>query len=85
MEQGAACLDLVTPTHFTDAVLEALGEERWPVPVVWNCGGYESVETLKRLEGRVQVYLPCLLYTSRCVIRDRSSTSALTCPFTFEK
>ena len=55
VEQGAACLDLVTPTHFTDAVLEALGEERWPVPVVWNCGGYESVETLKRLEDRVQV------------------------------
>ena len=58
VEQGAACLDLVTPTHFTDAVLEALGEERWPVPVVWNCGGYESVETLKRLEGPGQVYLP---------------------------
>ena len=62
MEQGAACLDLVTPTHFTDAVLEALGEDRWPVPVVWNCGGYESVETLKRLENRVQVYLPDLKY-----------------------
>ena len=62
VEQGAACLDLVTPSHFTDAVLEALGEERWPVPVVWNCGGYESVETLKRLENRVQVYLPDLKY-----------------------
>ena len=62
VEQGAACLDLVTPTHFTDAVLEALGEERWPVPVVWNCGGDESVETLKRLENRVQVYLPDLKY-----------------------
>ena len=60
VDQGAACLDLVTPTHFTDAVLEALGDEPWPVPVVWNCGGYESVETLKRLEGRVQVYLPDL-------------------------
>ena len=62
VEQGAACLDLVTPTHFTDAVLEALGEERWPVPVVWNCGGYESVETLRLLEGKVQVYLPDLKY-----------------------
>ena len=62
VDQGAACLDLVTPTHFMDAVLEALGEESWPVPVVWNCGGYESVETLKRLEGRVQVYLPDLKY-----------------------
>ena len=59
---GAACLDLVTPTHFTPAVLEALGTEPWPVPVVWNCGGYESVETLRLLEGRVQVYLPDLKY-----------------------
>ena len=60
--QGAACLDLVTPTHFTPAILEALGEEPWPVPVVWNCGGYETPETLRLLEGRVQVYLPDLKY-----------------------
>lgn len=60
--QGAACLDLVTPTHFTPAILEALGEERWPVPVVWNSGGYEKPETLRLLEGRVQVYLPDLKY-----------------------
>ena len=62
IDQGAACLDLVTPTHFTDAVLEALGDEEWPVPVVWNCGGYEKPETLRRLEGKVQVYLPDLKY-----------------------
>ena len=62
VHQGAACLDLVTPTHFTDAVLEALGDEEWPVPVVWNCGGYEKPETLRRLEGKVRVYLPDLKY-----------------------
>ena len=60
--QGAACLDLVTPSHFTPAILEALGNETWPVPVVWNCGGYESVETLRLLEGKIQVYLPDLKY-----------------------
>ena len=60
--QGASCLDLVTPAHFTPAVLEALGEEPWPVPVVWNCGGYEKPETLRLLEGRVQIYLPDLKY-----------------------
>ena len=60
--QGAACLDLVTPTHFTPAILEALGQKPWPVPVVWNCGGYEKAETLRLLEGRVQVYLPDLKY-----------------------
>ena len=62
IDQGAACLDLVTPTHFTPAILEALGDEVWPVPVVWNCGGYENPETLRQLEGKVQVYLPDLKY-----------------------
>ena len=60
--QGAACLDLVTPTYFTPVILEALGEEPWPVPVVWNCGGYEKPDTLRLLEGKVQVYLPDLKY-----------------------
>lgn len=60
--RGAACLDLVTPTHFTPAILEALGDEPWPVPVVWNCGGYEKPDTLGLLEGKVQVYLPDLKY-----------------------
>lgn len=62
IDQGAACLDLVTPTHFTSVILEALGEEPWPVPVVWNSGGYEKPETLRLLEGKVQVYLPDLKY-----------------------
>lgn len=62
IDQGASCLDLVTPTHFTPAILEALGEEKWPVPVVWNSGGYEKPETLRLLEGKVQVYLPDLKY-----------------------
>lgn len=60
--RGASCLDLVTPTHFTPVILEALGEGPWPVPVVWNCGGYEKAETLRLLEGRVQVYLPDMKY-----------------------
>ena len=71
--QGAACLDLVTPTHFTPAILEALGDEKWPVPVVWNCGGYESVETLRRLEGRVQVYLPDFKYALSAPAREYSA------------
>ena len=62
VEEGAACLDLVTPSHFTPAILEALGGDPWPVPVVWNCGGYERPETIRSLEGRVQVYLPDLKY-----------------------
>ena len=62
IDQGAACIDLVTPTHFTPVILEALGDEPWPVPVVWNSGGYEKPQTLRLLEGKVQVYLPDLKY-----------------------
>ena len=59
---GASCLDLVTPTPFTPMILEALGEKRWDVPVVWNCGGYEKVEILRQLEGKVNVFLPDFKY-----------------------
>ncbi len=59
--QGAHNLNLVTPTHFTPWILEALDPVP-PVPVVWNCGGYERVETLRTLEGKVQIYLPDLKY-----------------------
>ena len=59
--RGAACIDLVTPTHFTPVILESLAEPL-PVPVVWNSGGYEKPETLRLLEGKVQVYLPDLKY-----------------------
>ncbi len=62
IDRGASCLDLVTPTHFTPPVLEALGDESWPVPVVWNSGGYEKAQTLRLLEGKVQVYLPDMKY-----------------------
>lgn len=59
--QGAQTVELVTATHFVPFILPAL-EEPLPVPLVYNCGGYESVETLRQLEGRVQVYLPDLKY-----------------------
>ena len=61
IEQGAHNINLVNPTHFSRAILESL-EGGLPVPVVWNTGGYEKVETLRALEGRVQVYLPDLKY-----------------------
>lgn len=59
--QGAHNIELVTPTHFLPWILPAL-TPRLPVPVVYNCGGYERVETLRALEGLVDVYLPDLKY-----------------------
>lgn len=61
IDQGVHNIDLVNPTHFTEAILQSL-EGGLPVPVVWNSGGYERVDTLRRLEGKVQVYLPDLKY-----------------------
>lgn len=59
--QGVHNINLVNPTHFSEAILESL-REGLPVPVVWNSGGYEKVDNLKRFEGRIQVYLPDLKY-----------------------
>ena len=61
--QGAATIDLVTPTHFVPLILPAL-DPPLPVPVVYNCGGYERVETLRELEGLVDVYLPDMKYSN---------------------
>ena len=69
--QGAHCIDLVSPTHFTPWVLEAL-KQPLPVPVVWNSGGYDSVDTLKTLEGKVQIYLPDLKYALSKPARELS-------------
>ena len=61
IRQGAENIDLVTPTHYLPTVLEAI-EKPLPVPVVYNCGGYERAEVLKLLEGKVDIYLPDLKY-----------------------
>ena len=58
-------INLVTPTHFADKIVEALKLAKPKIPVVWNSSSYESVETLKRLEGFVQIYMPDLKYSSR--------------------
>jgi putative pyruvate formate lyase activating enzyme len=58
---GAENIDLVTPTHYIPTILPAL-EPKLPVPVIYNCGGYESVETLRALAGKVDIYLPDLKY-----------------------
>ena len=61
ISQGAENIDLVTPTHFLPTIIPALSP-KLPVPVVYNCGGYEKVESLKALEGLVDIYLPDLKY-----------------------
>ena len=60
--RGAENIDLVTPTQFLPTILPAL-EPKLRVPVVCNCGGYERVETLRELEGKIDIYLPDLKYS----------------------
>lgn len=66
IDEGAQSIDLVTPTQFLPDILPAL-TPKLPVPVVYNCGGYERVETLRLLEGLVDVYLPDLKYADNAL------------------
>ena len=61
IDVGCQNINLVTPTHFLPSILPAL-TPRLPVPVIYNCGGYESVETLRELEGLIDIYLPDYKY-----------------------
>lgn len=62
IEQGAHNINLVNPTHYAPRLVKVLKEYKSPVPVVYNSGGYERVETLKALEGLIDIYLPDLKY-----------------------
>ena len=63
-QSGAECLDLVNPTHFTSVIREALTRRKPSLPVVWNSGGYECAETVRTLDGLVDVYMPDLKYVT---------------------
>ena len=63
IEQGAENINLVNPTHYANRLAELLGDFASPVPIVYNSSGYESVETLKKLRGKIDIYLPDFKYT----------------------
>ena len=71
IEQGAENIDLVTPTHYLPTILLAL-EPKLPVPVIYNCGGYERVAPLQQLAGKVDIYLPDLKYSDPALAGDLS-------------
>ena len=77
--QGAENIDLVTPTQYLPTIVKAL-EEKLPVPVVYNSGGYERVEALRALEGKIDIYLPDLKYTDPRLAMQLSSS-----PYYFQK
>lgn len=67
--QGAHNINLVTATHFLPGVLRALdlAKPLLHIPVVYNCGGYERVETIQALKGYVDIYMPDLKYFSQAL------------------
>lgn len=74
--QGAQNIDLVNPTHFVPKIITAIKlakQQGLAIPIVYNSGGYERVETLKTLDGLVDVYLPDVKYFSDDLARTLSS------------
>ncbi|MBQ7328713.1 MAG: radical SAM protein [Oscillospiraceae bacterium] len=69
--QGAENIDLVTPTQFLPTIIPAL-TPKLPVPVVYNCGGYEKAETIAKLDGLVDIYLPDMKYADDALARSLS-------------
>ena len=69
--QGAENIDLVTPTQYLPSIIPALSP-KLPVPVVYNCGGYEKAETIAALEGLVDIYLPDLKYADNALAEKLS-------------
>ncbi len=62
--RGVHTIDFVNPTHFSHIIIDALNKYKPSIPVVYNSSGYDSVETLKKLEGLIDVYLPDFKYFS---------------------
>ena len=62
ISQGANNIHLVNPTHYAKRLEKVLGRWKSPVPIVYNSSGYEEVETLKALDGLIDIYLPDLKY-----------------------
>lgn len=70
--RGAENIDLVTPTQFLPTVLDTL-ESPVSVPVIYNCGGYEKVETIEKLRGKVDIFLPDLKYADNTLAKTLSA------------
>lgn len=74
-KQGAENINLVNPTHFVDFIYDALSAYKPEIPVVYNTGGYDSVESLKKLEGLIDIYLPDFKYKSDILSKKYSGVN----------
>jgi putative pyruvate formate lyase activating enzyme len=75
---GCHNINLVTPTHFTPQIIDALYiaiDKGLEIPLLYNCGGYESVETLKLLDGLIDIYMPDIKYSDNQIAEKYSGIS----------
>lgn len=73
IEKGVHNLNLVTPSHYAPMLADVLKKYNSPVPVVWNTSSYESVDTIKSLEGLVDIYLPDIKYVDSAPAKKYSA------------
>ncbi|MDE5654948.1 MAG: radical SAM protein [Clostridia bacterium] len=76
---GAHNVNLVTPTHFVDDIIKACEIYKPKIPIVYNCGGYESPQTLERLRDIVDIFMPDFKYSDNSLAKKYSN-----CPNYFE-
>ena len=74
-DTGVDSMDLVTGTHYIPAIAEALAGLSLGIPVVWNSSGYESTESLRMLDGLVQVYMPDFKYYDPAAAKKYSAAA----------
>ncbi len=76
-KQGCHNINLVTPTHFTPQLVETIriaAEKGLRIPIVYNCGGYEAQETIRLLEGIIDIYMPDIKYSNSENAKKYSNT-----------
>ncbi len=72
-DSGAHNINLVTPTHFVDDILKAADIYAPKLPVVYNCGGYDSIYTLDKLKDFVDIWLPDFKYSNNSLAKKYSN------------
>ena len=72
-DQGVHNINLVTGSHYARHIADALDMAKLTIPVAWNSSGYDSVDTLKLLEGKVQIYMPDFKYSDPLLAKTYSA------------
>lgn len=75
LDKGAETLSFITPSHYTNGIIQLLDIIKPSVPVVYNTSGYDSLETLRKLEGYIDVYLPDLKYSNNSLGKEYSNVN----------